>query len=130
MTSLPTLIDNKAASAKPEAYTAINIDIKKTLKSWQLSLYSYEWLTPEGVIKPIDEMNEAEAQKRKDVETALNDNAPLEKPILGIGIQDNIEIGSGRAVLLTLAAQGVETLPVHIPKSNESDFKDFLAEVL
>jgi hypothetical protein len=48
---------------------------------------------------------------------------------LGIGLQDNVEIGSERAVLLTLAALGYETMPVHIPKSNESDFKHFRADV-
>ena len=46
-----------------------------------------------------------------------------------IGMMDNVEIGVGRAELLTLAAAGIETMPVHIPKSSESDFKPFRADV-
>jgi hypothetical protein len=44
-------------------------------------------------------------------------------------MMENIEIGCGRAEFLTLAAHGLKTMPVHIPKSNESDFKPFRADV-
>lgn len=121
--------DNKATLAKPDMYICVQANVEKLLKSWQLSVFSYEWLSPDGTIKTMDAMNPAEAEKRSAVETAIENGRPLEKPVLGIGIQDNIEIGSGRAVLLTLAAKGLKIIPIHIPKSNESDFKDFLSDV-
>ncbi len=129
MTQSLNLQDNTAAIKRPELYTCIQVDTAKVIKSWQLSVFSYEWLTPEGDIKHIEEMSEAESERRRATENAIKNNKPLEKPVLGIGIQDNIEIGAGRAVLLTLAAHDIKTLPVHILKSNESDFKDFLADV-
>lgn len=129
MTNSPNFTDNKVASTKPELYACIQANVGEIIKSWRLSVFSYEWLTPDGAIKSADELSELERTKRYVVEDAINNGAPLEKPVLGIGMQDNVEIGSGRAVLLTLAAQGVETMPIHILKSNESDFKDFLASI-
>lgn len=121
------LIDNKAALARPDQYICIEINTTAVIKSWQLSVFSFEWLEHDGTIKPQNALKETDQEKRTLVENALQNNAPIEKPLLGIGIQDNVEIGSGKAVLLTLAAKGFKTLPVHIPKSNESDFKPFLA---
>lgn len=120
-----TFIDNKAALAKPDHYVEIIADIPGILESWKSSLYSFEWLDPEGKIKDLDALSESEQTKRCKVEEALKTGEPLEKPLLGIGLQDNVEIGSGRATLLTLAAQGQTAIPVHIPKSCESDFKPF-----
>ncbi|HOO81416.1 MAG TPA: hypothetical protein PK513_02810 [Alphaproteobacteria bacterium] len=119
--------DNKTAQMRPDQYIEITIDIARTLESWKNSLYSFEWLENDGSIKPLNALSENEQAKRRAVEEALETGQPLEKPLLGIGILDNIEIGSGRAVLLTLAAKGQTTMPVHIPKSCESDFKAFRA---
>lgn len=128
MSTLQTInfIDSKGASAKPEFYMAVNLDVSAVLKSWQLSIFSYEWMEKSGGIKPSLELKETDQTKREAVEQALNAGTPLEKPVLGIGIQDNVEIGSGKAVLCTLAAHGVKTIPAHIPKSNEEDFKPFI----
>ena len=120
-------IDN--AGATNAQYICVNIDVSKVLESWHLSVFSFEWLKSDGSIKSLEELSEDEKPKREEVEGTLKKGNSIIKPILGIGIQDNIEIGTGRAVLLTLAALGVETMPVHIPKSNESDFQAFLADV-
>ena len=119
-------IDNAASG---EHYICVIVDVSCVLKSWRDSLFSFEWLSPEGEIKSSEELSEQEQPKRASVEEKLHNGKPIEKPILGIGLQDNIEIGSGRAEFLTLAAHGLKEIPVHIPKSNESDFKDFLADV-
>ena len=97
------------------------------LKSWRSSLYSFEWIDEEGCLKAPPEMPEREQEKRQAVETAVDNGEALEKPVLGIGIQDNVEIGAGKAVFLTLSAHGIEQLPVHILKSNADDFQPFLA---
>ncbi len=122
-------IDNAAIGAHPENYTTVFVDAAATIKSWQLSLFSFQWLSPEGQIKDLAALPEEEQPKRKGVEEKLSSAAPIERPVLGIGLMDNIEIGVGRAEFLTLAAHGLETIPVHIPKSNESDFKAFLAAI-
>ena len=78
-----------------------------------------------GRIKTANELSDSERPRREAVETALAQGQPLDKPSLGIGMMDNVEIGSGRAVFLTLVAHGAKTIPVHIPRGNEADFKKF-----
>lgn len=122
-------IDNSAAKNDSGRYASIAVNVERVLESWRDSVFSYEWLDGNGKIKSNDDLAEREKPKRRRVEEALQSKDPLEKPILGIGLKDNIEIGTGRAEFLTLAAHGVKTIPVHIPKSNESDFKDFIVGV-
>ncbi|MGH1399526.1 MAG: hypothetical protein ACRBCT_09965 [Alphaproteobacteria bacterium] len=128
-----TFTQSKTVQAKPDFYMPVTLDIGKTLKSWQLSIFSHEWLeeTNEGKaqIKPTTALKKTDQAKRSAIESALQNGAPLESPVLGIGIQDNVEIGSGKAILCTLAANGIKTIPAYIPKSNEEDFKPFLAAV-
>jgi len=118
--------DSKAARAKPDFYKEIKVNVHAVLTSWQLSIFSYEWMEKNTSIKAIENLKETDQAKRQSIEAAMQNQTPLEKPVLGIGIQDNIEIGSGKAVLCTLAASGITEMPVHIPKSNEADFQDFI----
>lgn len=122
-------IDNPAIQERSAAYLGIVVDTAQILKSWQISLFSFEWLLPDGRIRTLAELSEAEKPKRARVEELIRAGTPIEKPILGIGIMDNVEIGSGRAEFLTLVAHGIKTIPVHIPKTNQSDFKEFLADI-
>ncbi len=119
--------DNPCAVNDPARYMEVRVNLPKTLKSWQLSLYSFEWMTKDGEIKPLEALSDADRAKREKIESNIKSGVPLEKPVLGLGIQDNVEIGSGKAALLTLAAHGVSEIPVHIFKSNERDFKAFIA---
>lgn len=120
-------IDHQAKIAAPERYLDVLVQVEAVLESYQLSLFSFEWLDAAGRVKDLPGLPEKERPKRENVERALQNGAALEKPVLGIGIQDNVEIGSGRAVFLTLAALGLKRIPVHIPASNKDDFKTFVA---
>ena len=123
----PEFIDNPAIRERRDQYLDVTVDTAKILKSWQSSLYSYEWMLPDGRIKAHDELPENEQPKRAEAEEKISRGRPLEKPILGIGLLENVEIGSGRAMFLTLTAAGIKSIPVHIPKSNEQEFEPFLA---
>lgn len=118
-------IDNPGAKS---GFVTVYIDSASVLKSWKKSLYSYEWLDSNGDIKPVSKLKPAEYDKRKSVEACIQNEQPLSTPILGIGIMDNIEIGSARAELLTCIDLGYTTLPAHIPQSQQKDFKPFLAK--
>jgi hypothetical protein len=120
-------VDNTAVAARPAHYVTVTVDVAKILASWRESLFSYEWILPDGRLKSHDELSPAEQPKRATVEERVSRGEPLEKPVLGIGLMDNVEIGAGRAVFLTLAALGAKTLPVHIPKTHEDEFSAFLA---
>ncbi len=123
-----TFIDNPVARDRRDHYLDITVDTAKILKSWQASLYSYEWMLPDGRIKTRDELPENEQPKRDEAEEKIKRGKPIEKPILGIGLTENVEIGSGRAIFLTLAATGAKQIDVHIPKSNEDEFAAFIAQ--
>lgn len=120
-------IDNPVIRGREDRYETVMVSVDGILKSWRLSLFSYEWILPDGRIRSPEELPDAEKPKRQEIESALQQGKPIERPILGIGLMDNVEIGSGRAVFLTLAAHGIRTIPVHIPKSNIREFAPFLA---
>lgn len=121
--------NNPLVAEDPDRYIAINVRVPDVLKSWRDSLFSFEWLNPDGAIKAAQDLSIHEHSKRMQVEHLLKVGKPVPMPILGIGMMDNVEIGSGRAEFLTVAAHGIKIIPVHIPKSNESDFKAFVADV-
>lgn len=122
----PVFTDNPIAKNRPDHYLTVTVDTAKTLENWRISLFSYEWVLPDGRIKSLEELPEKEQPKRAAIEEQLSSNAPLEMPVLGIGLMENVEIGAGRAAFLTLAAHGIKTIPVHIPKSHEDEFQAFL----
>lgn len=124
-----SFIDNAVALANPERYLSVTVEAGIVLESWKSSLYSFEWLRPDKTIKAAAELNDSERAKREAVEAKIKQGGPLSRPVLGIGMLDNIEIGAGRAEFLTLCAMGARYIPVHIPKSNESDFKAFIARL-
>lgn len=116
--------NSKPVKANPDRYIEITVDTAKIVESWSSSLYSFEWLY-DGQLKSGDDLKPSDREKQQAVLTALDAGEPLERPVLGIGIQDNAEIGSGKVTFLTLTQLGAQTLPVNIPKSCEADFKDF-----
>lgn len=120
-------IDNPAIKDRLRMYDTVEVSTQKVLESWRASLYSFEWLLPDGRIKSANELPEKEKEKREAVENTLKQGLSLEKPVLGIGLLENIEIGIGRHIFLTAAAYGVEKIPVHIPKSHCAEFKPFLS---
>ena len=120
-------IDNAAVKTSPDRYVSVTVDVAKILKSWRESLFAFECLLPDGRLKPASDLPPAEQAKRAAVEELLKKGGAIEKPVLGIGLMDNVEIGAGRAVFLTLAARGVKKMPVHIPKSNRDEFAKFMA---
>lgn len=119
--------DNMAIKNRPDHYMTVRVDVARIIKSWRESLFSYEWLLPDGRLKSGAELPEAERPRRVLVEEKIARHEALERPVLGIGLLENVEIGSGRATFLTLAAQGAKTVEVHIPKSNKDEFSSFIA---
>ena len=125
MNDVSIKIDEKKAPA--HGFMTVHVHVPKVVACWRGSIRSFEWLDSDGNVKTLEALSPVEAHKREAVEDAIASGQAVPRPVLGIGIQDNIEIGTGRAVLLTAAAYGIETLSVDIPKSNEAEFKRYLA---
>ncbi len=122
----PQFKDNASAIKSLDKYTLIEVNVRKVIESWKSSLFSFEWLTPEGTIRTQDQLPKAEQEKFLAVIKDYEAGIALERPILGIGIMDNIEIGSRRDVFLTLASQDVDTMQVHVNKADKKEFDPFL----
>jgi len=120
------LTDNPSIKGREDRYVRVRVEAAKTIKSWRSSLFSFEWLTPDGAIRGLDDLPLHERDKRLKVEKALQAGQSLACPVLGIGLLDNIEIGAGRDVFLTLAAAGHTAIEVHIPVSSKKEFQDFV----
>lgn len=119
-------IDNPSIKGREDAYTTITVDLDKIIESWKISLFSFEWLTPEGKIRRPDQLPEKEQEKYDAVCQALEISEPLPRPILGIGVMENVEIGSRRDVLLTLKSKGQSHMDVHVPKTLAEEFERYL----
>lgn len=118
--------DNSALKGREEKFLTLEVKVAPVLASWQESIFAHEWLTADGKIKKMSEMADKVQARRLDVEKLIAADVVLERPVLGIGILDNIEIGSGKDLFLSLAALGMTAIPVHIPKSHEHDFRMFI----
>ena len=118
--------DSNSIRGREDRYTVVRVDAGAVIKSWKDSLFSFEWLDQNGAIRALDDLPMHERDKRLKVEKHLSDGDALPRPVLGIGVMDNVEIGAGRDVFLTLAASGAREIEVHIPKSAMSEFKPFL----
>jgi hypothetical protein len=120
-------IDNSAIKGREESFSTREVMVAPVIKSWRNTLFSYEWLDEQGHIRAPEHMPEKEQLKRQEVEEQLKNNCLLSRPVIGLGLNDDVEIGAGRAVFLTLAAHGHEQLPVHIPRSCLEFFEKYLA---
>ena len=126
MTHNITLIDNPSIKGRADKFTLLEVELDKIIKDWKKSLYSFEWLLPDGSIRPPEKLATDYRHQTQNIEQVYKLGGPLERPVLGLGMMDNVEIGSRKEVLLTLARVGVETLEVHIPASCAKDFKKFM----
>lgn len=121
------LTDNPSLKGREDRFIVIDAKMDLIIASWRSSLFAHEWLRPDGTIKSPADMSEALRQKRQAIEAHIKSSDTLARPVLGIGITDGVEIGSGRDLLLTLAAMGIKIIPVHIPKSHQADFRIFIS---
>ncbi len=118
--------DNPALKGREDKFITLEIKVAPVLASWRESIFAHEWLNPDGHFKKTSEMTQKVQMRRKAIEEDIENNGFLNRPVLGIGIMDNIEIGSGKDLFLSLAAMGLTTITVHIPKSHEDDFRMFI----
>ncbi len=124
----PVFIDNPAIAGRAQNFTTVTVDLVPVLASWRESLFAHEWLNQNGTLKNPGEQRDSVRDQRLAIAGKIQSGAPLERPVLGIGIMDNIEIGSGRDTLLTLAAEGLHTISVHIPRSHLDEFRPFIKD--
>lgn len=118
--------DNPAIAGREDKFTTCDVKVELVLASWRESLFAHEWLNSEGRVKSVTELSDSLAEKRKNIEKMLQGNKACPRPVLGIGILDNVEIGAAKDVFMILAALGEKNISVHIPTSQIKDFRVFI----
>ena len=122
----PQFCDHPIAVKAPDDYLEVSVMVERVLESWRDSILSFEFLNKDGELRSDRELSPKNKEKRQSVDVKLRDKHAIEKPILGIGLMDNIEIGSGRDIFMALAVQGVTTMPVHIRRKQASEFDKYI----
>ena len=123
---LSRFIDNPCLKGREDKFIVQDVKVSPILASWRESLFAHEWLDEEGLIKPAHKMSDKVLVRREIIEKEITGKSTLPRPVLGIGVLDNVEIGTGKDLFLCLAALGMNAIPVHIPKSHEKDFRIFI----
>lgn len=121
-----TFRDSKVVTKDPDKYVLVDVVVEKVLESWKDSILSFEFMHTDGTLREERELSPKNRERRAEVETKIRERKPVDHPILGIGLMDNVEIGSGRDVFMTLALQGYTVAPVHIRKAQMEDFKNYI----
>lgn len=122
----PRFIDHPSVSANPEAYGNATLNLSAALPSWGQSLIAYKWLGGDGLPKADDQLADEQALQRADILAVLERGDALPKPIIGLGMFDNVEVGSGAGIVATLASLGEATIPVHVRLAQQKGLKKFL----
>ncbi|MEM6811268.1 MAG: hypothetical protein AAF549_02255 [Pseudomonadota bacterium] len=119
--------DNEATSSDPTRFMIIHVDTNQIMKSWKTSLFSFEWLNKDGSIKDQNDLSTSLAEKYQSLSQSIEEGKSLTRPVLGVGLMDNVEIGSARDVFLTLAKHDIHSIEVHILKNDQDFFKYYEA---
>lgn len=126
MSNSINLVDNSSIKGREEKFTTLEVDLHKIVKDWKTSLFSFEWLLPNGQVRTIEDLTENRAAQFRETESAYKHERPMERPVLGLGMIENVEIGSKKEILLTLYSLGVVKMEVHVPTSCLKDFQKFM----
>jgi hypothetical protein len=118
--------DNKLVVKEPDKYVTVDVALEKVLASWKDSILSFEFLNTDGSLRMDRELSPKNQERRSEIEQLIRERKVVQRPILGIGLMDNIEIGSGRDVFMTLATQGYSVVSVHIRKAQQDEFKGYI----
>lgn len=124
------LLDNPSFEAQKERYEKVCLDSHAVVEAWRRSLFSHEWLYPDGRFRVHADMKESLRLQRVALEAAIKAGKPLDRPLLGLGLIDGVEIAYARAEFLTLAALGVARIEVYIPCADRNVFTTMLRQDL
>ncbi len=123
----PSFVDHPNVSGgNKDAYIDAVLDLDKALPSWRQSLLAYNWLTSDGHAKPVETLGAAQKEKYDEAVALLSAQQSLPKPIIGIGMIDNVEVGSGAAIIVLMAHQGFTQIPVHVRAAMSKKLMKFM----
>lgn len=124
----PVFEKNPNIENDEKSFITMTINIQKVIESFSHSVFAYEWINIEtGHLKSLSELGQKQKDERLEIENMIKNGHPIPQPILGIGLMDHIEIGTGKAIIMTLAAHEITEMPVHVPISMFGSMHGFSA---
>lgn len=116
----------KGAQDNPEKYAGMELDLSKVIDSWGMSIVAHEWLQKGSFKAHADLQDHLQEEWTEVLEIAKSSNT-MTRPILGIGVLDNVEVGTNRAVLSVADHLGLSSIEVLVPKAMTDIFKEWMA---
>ena len=125
----PIFYDHEIVQRAPSDYIEIKLKPDAVLKAWSLSMFAHEILNQNGDVKKETEMSAITLDKYLNAIESFKKNEGNIKPIIGIGIMDNIEIGVGREIVAAAKIILLDKIPIHVRKAQEKEIRELLLSV-
>ena len=111
---MATFCDHIVVQKNPEDYTEMVLTPSQIFDAWKSSMFSHELIAKDGTIMGENTLKGASLQKYISAYEALKRDEAVEKPVLGIGLFDGIEIGIGREIIAAAYHLNISDLPIHV----------------
>lgn len=105
--------NHEVVNTSPEKYIEMSVAPSILIKAWAQSMFSYELLTKDGNLKPQNQLKPHTIEKLAAAKNIFVQGGEIIKPVIGVGIMDNIEIGIGCEIVVAAYDVGITEMPVH-----------------
>ena len=122
----PIFNDHEVVQRAPSDYVEMQMQPEAILKAWSLSMFAHEVLNKDGSIKSDKDMSAVTLEKYLAAKECLKRGEAVSKPIIGVGIMDNIEIGIGREIVAASYDLKINSIPVHMRQGQAKDIRKLL----
>ena len=124
--SAAAFTNHEVVNKSPSDYVEIIVSLAVLVKAWSHSAFAYEMLESGGSIKPDTKMGHDILERYLRAQNALKNGDAVTKPVIGIGIMDNVEIGIGREIAVAAYAIGLDNMPVHVRVQQSKEIEKLL----
>lgn len=109
--------DHAVTLNNPDDYVELQAMPDTILQAWRSSMFAHELIARDGRIKNEQDLEGQSLEKYLTAFEALKRGEPIEKPLLGIGIYDGVEIGIGREIIAAAFHLDIPNVPIHVRKA-------------
>lgn len=120
---MPNFYNHEVVQKSPDDYVEILCSPDQILSAWRLSMFAHELIDKNGAVKPQSAMQGHVLQKYLTALESLKRDEDIAKPILGVGMMDNIEIGIGQEIVAAAKNIDIAEIPVNVRKAQVDEVK-------
>lgn len=120
---MATFCDHIVVQKNPEDYTEMVLTPSQIFDAWKSSMFAHELIAKDGTIMGENALKGPSLQKYIAAYESLKRDEAVEKPVLGIGLFDGIEIGIGREIIAAAYHLNITDLPIHVRAAQAEEIK-------